>query len=97
MIEVYGATYAKKLIGEKNEALRALRNKGRVNKDGSSAHQDGHQSKGSPKLPPKDIAAIKAAGFEWKNNRFEKQLANGGMLVKDPKTGKVVYQPKKSK
>ena len=84
--EMFGAVYAKRLVGEKNEALRALRNKGRVNRDGSGSHQDARKSEKTPKLPPADLAVIKAAGFKWNNNRWEKKLKSGNLLVRDPKT-----------
>lgn len=91
MVEIYGGTYANKLIGEKNEALRALRNKGRVNRDSSSTHRDGQPSKGQPKLPPADLRAIQGMGYKWVSNRWEKQLANGGKLIRDPKTKRTTY------
>lgn len=92
MVEVYGATYAKKLLGENKELIRALGNKSRVNRDGSSTHRDGLKSNKGPKGEPADIAAIKASGFEWKNNRWEKKLANGGLLIRDPRTQKTIFQ-----
>lgn len=97
MEEVYGGTFAKKILGERSEALRALKNKSRVNRDGSFSNQDGKHSTSSPKLPPADLASIKRAGFVWKNSRFEKKLANGNIIVRDPKTKRTTLIRAKSK
>lgn len=82
VMEMYGAVYANRLVGEKNEALRALRNKGRVNKDGSGTHHDAKSKK--PKVAPSDMEAMK--GWEWKEGKWEKKLKSGNKLVRDPKT-----------
>lgn len=94
--EAYVITHSKKLIGERNEAVRALKNKGNVDKSASSAHRDGPQP-GEPKLSPQDAVVIKQSGFKWigTSRRYEKKLANGSILVKDPKTKAVTLIRKK--
>lgn len=92
MTEMYGAVFAKRLMGEKSEALRALKNKGRVSKDGGSSHHDGQPTDKKPKGTAADIAAIKAAGWQFKGGAWEKNLANGKVLIRDPKTGKTRFK-----
>jgi len=88
--EVYGGMYAKKLIGERTEALRALKGRDNANKSGTGSFQDDKPST-EPKLSPQDAEAIKAAGFGWngKTRQWEKKLPNGKVLVRDPKTKQV--------
>lgn len=85
--EAYAITHRKKLVGERNEALRALKGKQGVNRDGSSSHQEGAPSK-EPKIPQGEEQAIKAAGFAWNSTsrQFEKKLSNGDLLIRDSKT-----------
>lgn len=93
--EMYGAVYAKKLIGERNEALRGLKGKQGVKKDPAPSHHDGTQSGIEPKLPPSEMAVLKQSGFVWnvKTRRYEKKTANGRTLVRDPKTKQVTPLP----
>lgn len=88
--EAYAITHSKRLIGERNEAVRALGNKDKVNKNAASTHRDGPTAT-APKLAPQDAAAIKAAGFVFNNKsrQYEKTLKNGSILVRDPKTKQV--------
>ena len=83
--EAYAIANRKKLIGERNEALRALRGKDGVNKDTATTHRDAPKA-GEPKLSPADQQAIKGAGFSWNgtNRRYEKKLSGGRILVRKP-------------
>lgn len=95
--EAYAITHSKKLIGERNEALRALKGKKGVKKDAAGTHRDAAAgAAGEPKLPPGDAEAIRVAGFKWnlKTRQYEKKLANGRLLVRDPKTHQVKLMPK---
>lgn len=85
--EMYAVVHRKRLIGERNEALRALKGKDGINRNGASAHQDAALGK-EPKLSDQDEQAIKAAGFTWNSvaRQFEKKLTNGDTLVRDSKT-----------
>lgn len=85
--EAYAIANRKKLIGERNEALRALRGKETVNTNTATTHHEPSQV-GEPKLSPQDAQAFKAAGLVWNGTkrRFEKKLGNGSILVRDPKT-----------
>lgn len=97
MQEAYAITHSKKLIGERNEALRALKGKRTVRNDSAGAHREGDKNPNEPKLPPADVAAIRAAGFSFNNTtrQYEKKLPNGRLLVRDPKTKQVRLLPKK--
>lgn len=97
MEEVYAIVHRKQLIGERNEALRALKGKEGAHKTSASGHQDA-PSGAEPKLSPADDHAIKAAGYVWvgAERAWVKQLANGDKLVKDAKT-KIVKMVKKPK
>jgi len=88
--EMYGAVHAKRLIGERNEALRALKGKQGVNTNASASHQE-KPKVGEPKISPADAQAIKLAGFSWNgtSKRYEKKLPNGNVLIRDSKTKKV--------
>ncbi len=88
--EAYVITHSKKLIGERNEALRALGNKGTASKDSSSTFRDAPSSGAEPKIAPQDAAAIKASGFAYNSTtkRYEKKLKSGDTLVQDAKTKK---------
>lgn len=85
--EAYAITHRKKLVGERNEALRALKGKQGVNRDVASSHQEGAPGK-EPKIPAGEEQAIKAAGFAWNSvsRQFEKKLSGGDLLVRDSKT-----------
>lgn len=89
--EAYAITHRKKLLGERNEALRALRGKQGIKKDGSGTHREAAKNGSEPKLPAADAQAIAAAGFKWnlKSRQFEKKLKNGDMLIRDTKTKQV--------
>lgn len=90
--EMYGAVYAKKIIGERNEALRAAKGKQGVSKtDAAGSHREGTQNAHEPKLPANEMTVIKQSGFAWsnKNRRYEKKLPNGRILIRDPKTKQV--------
>lgn len=89
MEEVVAITHKKRFIGQRNEALRALKNKGNVSRDVSSDHRDGTEGK-EPKLSPADRSAVLAAGYVFNGvtRRFEKKLPNGDTLVWDIKTKK---------
>lgn len=97
--EAYVITHAKKLIGERDEAMRGLKGKHGVNKNPASAHKEGDKNPTEPKLPPADAAAIRASGFSWStvNRRYEKKLPNGRLLIRDPKTKQVRILPKGQK
>lgn len=90
--EAYAITHSKKLIGERNEALRALGNKGTANKDASGTHQEQPTNGSAPKIPAQEAAAFKAAGmiYNAETKRFEKKLKNGDTVVMDPRTKKTI-------
>lgn len=90
MQEAYVITHSKKLIGERNEAMRALKGKKGVKTDSASAHQDAPKGN-EPKLSPADAASLKASGFSWNTNtrQYEKKLPNGRLLIRDNKTKQV--------
>jgi len=85
MEEVYAIANRKKLIGERNEALRALKSKSGVNDNPANTHQD--SPKGGEPKDSADLIAIKQVGYAWNGTTrlYEKKI-NGGVLVYDPKT-----------
>lgn len=85
--ECYAIANRKKLVGERNEALRALKGKEGSNKDSSGTYQD-NQLSNEPKIAPQDAEAFKAVGFIWngKTRQYEKKLPNGDLLIRDSKT-----------
>lgn len=85
--EAFVITHRKKLMGERNEALRALKGKRMVNTDAASTHQE-EKKPGEPKIPPQDAQAFKASGFVWNgtSRQYEKKLPNGDLLIRDSKT-----------
>jgi len=95
--EAFAITHRKKLIGERNEAVRALKAKDVIGRNGAGSHRESVSFQ-EPKIKPQDAAAIKAAGFAWNGTarRYEKKLSNGDTLVRDPKTG-ATQHIKKSK
>lgn len=85
--ECYGAYAYKQLKGKNSELKRALKGKTGVSTDASGTHQDA-PNPNQPKLAGPDAAVMAQIGFKWNatNRRYEKKLANGKLLVKDPKT-----------
>ena len=93
--ESYAITHRKKIIGERNEALRALQGKSGVNDNPAGTHHS--ESKGrEPQLAGNDKAAIQLAGFVFNttSQRFEKKLPDGSILVMDNKTKKTYLSQK---
>lgn len=89
--EAFVITHSKKLIGERNEAMRALKGKQGVRKDAAGTHRDAAENIGAPKLSPADTVSLNASGFSWntKSRQFEKKLPNGRVLIRDNKTKQV--------
>lgn len=86
--EAFAITHRKKMIGERNEALRVARGKATASKDSASSHRDGGTA-GEPKLSEADKQGLKSSGFEWDGaKRFYKKVLPGGKshLYYDPKT-----------
>lgn len=90
MEEAYAITNSKKMIGERNEAIRALKNNGRATKVAPSSHRDGPLA-AEPKLSDADRSALLSAGFGWDATKrlYSKPLKGGKMhLYRDPKSGR---------
>lgn len=88
----YALVNGDKIIGERNEALRALKGREGTSRDSSTTHHD--SPKGSEPQMPSDVkGALARQGFVFNSQarRYEKKLANGKLLIKDPKSGKI-YQ-----
>ncbi len=92
--EMHAVVHRKKLIGERNEAMRGLKSKETANRNTAATHREG-QPGTVPKLPAADEKAIKAAGYVWNavTRRHEKKLKNGQIVVRDS-NGKVFLAPK---
>lgn len=93
--EAYAITHAKKLVGERNEAIRALKAKAGVNKNTATTHREPAAAT-EPKLSPADASGLKNAGFAFNgvSRRYEKKLSNGDMIIQDPKTKKTFFVKK---
>ncbi len=94
--EAFAIANRKKLIGDRNEALRALKGKSGVNKNPATTYQDAPQP-GEPQLSATEKAALTQVGFAWNitAKRYEKKLSNGQTLVRDQKTKQTYLVPKK--
>ena len=81
---------ADKLVGERDEAFRALRAKETAEMGGQS-HHDPIKSSTEPTMKPQDKEAIQRSGFVWNtaNKRYEKKLPNGKIMIRDSQTGAV--------
>lgn len=92
--ETYVITHRKKLLGERNEAMRALHGRDTVTKVGIT-NQRTAQNAAAPKLPPSEVAILKQSGLTYNNTlkRFEKKLPNGRILIRDNKTKQIKLLP----
>lgn len=88
--EAYVITHSKKMIGERNESLRALKAKGNTTKVAPSSHQDA-QKGGEPKMSDADRQGYITAGYTYDSTKgmYKKPLKGGRLhLYKDPRTGR---------
>ena len=81
--ECYAIANRKKIIGERNEALRALKGKQGANKGAAGTHHDAPAGT-APKIAGSDAAELARVGFKYNTTakRYEKKLPNGKLLVK---------------
>lgn len=86
--EAYVITHSKKILGERDEAMRALRGKNGVNRNPANTHRDAARSGNEPKLDKGVAAQLKTSGYAFNNVRrqYEKKLPNGRMLIYDVQT-----------
>ena len=93
MDEVYASVNSKKMIGERNEVMRALKGKQGVSTSDAGVHQDElQQTKSEPDASSADKQALVSAGWVWnsKTKRHEKKSNDGKRTYKrDSKTGAV--------
>jgi len=87
--ECYVIANKKRLIGQRDEALRALKGKQGVSNDASVTHHDAPAS-GEPSMASQDKGEMTRLGFKWNGNqnRYEKRLSDGKVLVHDYKAKK---------
>lgn len=85
--EMYGAIHSKRIIGQKNEALRSLKNKDNVNNDGSGSHRDPPGGT-EPKIEAdmKLVISQSKLVFNATSKRYERKLPNGDTIYYDPKS-----------
>ena len=88
--EAFAIANADKLIGERNEALRALKGKQGVTNDSAITYHDSPKP-GEPHLEADQRLVLQQTGFTWNSStsRYEKKLGNGNILYKDMRTNKV--------
>ena len=79
----YAMANRKRIIGQRDEALRALKGKSGVNKDVASTHHDALAGS-APRMAGPDAAELARVGYVYNTTakRFEKKLPNGKLLVK---------------
>lgn len=82
--ECFAIANRQKLIGERNEALRALKNKSGVDNNSAGTHHDQPKA-GEPKLSAVELNSLKGMGYVWNatSKLYEKKLKNGNTLVRD--------------
>ena len=79
----YAMAFRKRIIGQRDEAMRALKGKEGVNKDPSSTHHD-TPTGSAPRIAGADAAELARVGYIYNSSakRYEKKLGNGKLLVK---------------
>lgn len=89
--ECAAIAFRKKFIGERNEALRALKGMKTIVTHATSEHHDALPAP-KTKMSGADGAEIARKGFVWSNTnrRYEKKLSNGQTLYLDPSTKRTV-------
>ena len=93
--ETYAIVNRRKLIGERNEALRGLKGKDAARIDAATGHQAGQKvTVSEPKLEADMKSVLVRQGYKFNRDkvRWEKKLANGKYLVKNLKTGKLTVE-----
>ena len=88
--EAYVIANSKRLLDQRDEALRALRNKEGVNVNAAQSHREPLQGP-EPKLAPdtKSIMSQKGFIFNPQTRRYEKKIGQGKVLIFDLTTKKV--------
>jgi hypothetical protein len=94
--EAYVIANRKKIVGQRDELLRALKGKDGANRNGAQSHKIVKPA-AEPKTSSQDVTAIKLAGFKWNGiaKRYEKKLPNGDIIYRDPKTKQTGRIPKR--
>lgn len=79
----YAMAFRKRIIGQRNEALRALKGKDGVQKDSATTHHDAPAGT-APKIAASDAAELARVGYKYNSTakRYEKTLGNGKLLIK---------------
>lgn len=90
--EMYAASHRKRLVSERTEALRALKNKGSVQDGVAETHRDSATS-GEPKMSDGDRQALTASGFVWDGSKrlYKKPLKGGKMFLYRDAQGKRTF------
>lgn len=79
-----------RLLGERNEALRALNSRRNAEVGAAETHHDAPKP-GEPKIPSDELQVLKQQGFVWNitSRQYEKKISGGRTLVRDSKTKRV--------
>lgn len=86
----YALANGKKLIAERDEALRALKGKDSVNKDTAETHIEPQPTKDAQVGGDiKTVIGRRGFVFNQSTKQYEKTTANGKKLIYDKKTGSV--------
>lgn len=89
--EAFVIANRKKILGERDEALRALRGKEGVNNDAAGTYHD--QPTSPLKIAPDMKTVLIQQGFTENRaqGHYEKKLSGGRILIADPKTGQIRF------
>lgn len=95
--EMYAVVHRKKIIGERNEAMRGLKGKTASNKDGAEAARESKVVVAS-KIAPDIMVVIKQSKLVQNptTKRWERKLPGGKFLIYDQKSKTIVLQEKVS-
>ncbi len=87
--EAYLVKFGANLMGQTEEAKRALLNRRRVNTDSAGTHRDRQINTNEPKMSAVEKQNLERIGFKYvpERKRYEKKV-RGGVVVRDPKTHK---------
>jgi hypothetical protein len=90
--EMYAVVHRKKIIGERNEALRSLKNRGNANNNTANGIKDPTKSTKAPTISAdmKLVITQSKLVLNNKTNRYERKLPNGDFLVYDVATKSIL-------
>lgn len=91
--EAFILAHGKNILGQSEEAKRALLNRRRTNNNSASTYREGASNPSEPKLPVAEKRSLELAGFKFntKTKRYEKKV-RGGLVIRNPKTKRAEFK-----